>query len=112
MELFAISCLTFFRSFLLSGSCFIPLIVLKVSLSFAALDQDFPLVSGSFPRNPIISVSCFQSFFSSSGESAIHDSFWRRCISCLKSVIDFVSSKQEEYMEAKNSFKKKKFSKI
>lgn len=114
MELFAISCFTFFMIFLLSVPSFTPAIVLKVSLSLIVSCSLFVvnLVSGSFPRNPIMSASCFQSFFSCSGESAIQESFWRRCISLVKSVIDDRDIKWLKYMKTCKSFNIKKSRKI
>ena len=108
MELLTTPCFTFFRIFLLSASFFTHLTVLRVNLSFFAFGEAFPLVSGSCPRKEMISVSCFQSFCSCSGESAIQDSFWRRLISCLKSAIGRWNIKCLEYMKEPKCFNPKK----
>ena len=91
IELFTISCFTFFRIFLLSELSFVPMIVLSVSFASVIFNFQFSVfnfVSGSCPRNPIISVSWAQSFFSCSGESDIQASFCRWGISWVNSVID------------------------
>jgi len=68
-------CFTFFNIFSLSKSWDIPLIVLNVSLLVFSFVHELPLVSGSFPRNVIISVSCVHNLVSSVGESEIQESF-------------------------------------
>ena len=104
MELLTTPCFIFFMSFLPSWSCFTPLIVLRVSLSLWAFCpalrdsisfhfEFWAFVSGSCQRNPIISVSCFQSFCSCLGESAMQESFWSLFISVVKSMIESVKSK-------------------
>ncbi len=106
MELFIISCCIFFMIFLPFGSFLTQEIVLNVNFPLLFTCplrsqrvihcSSFILISGSCPRNPMISVNCFQSFCSSFGESAMQDSFWRRFISCLKSVIDIWNNKVVE----------------
>jgi hypothetical protein len=106
MELLTNSCFTFFKIFLPSELSLFPVIVLNVNVSCSFLFVD--LVSGSCPRNPIISVSCAQSFSSCWGESAIQESFWRRFISWVKSTIGRIKIKWFEYIKTTHSFNKKK----
>jgi len=121
MELLTTPCFTFLRIFLLSTSSFTPAIVLSVSFASAIFNFQFPsfedtsifnFESGSFPRNPIISVSCVQNFFSSSGESVIQDNFWRRLSSWVNWVIGKKKIKWLEYTKVAKNFNTKKCSNI
>lgn len=104
IELFTIGCCTFFRIFLFSEDSLVPDIVLSVNISFLALELASHLVSGSCQRNPIISLSWDQNFFSCSGESDIHASFWRCLSSWEKSAIGRSNIKYYEYSKAAKLF--------
>jgi len=110
IELFTMGCCTFFRIFLFSEDSWTPDIVLSVSLSLTVSCSLLvvSLVSGSCPRNPMISLSWDQNFFSCSGESDMHESFWRCLSSWEKSAIARSNIKYYEYSKVAKLFNIKK----